>query len=101
MTTSTLLTYTFVVEFRGGTYCTQVQAINVDKAIVAWTEKLKVEKSEIKQLGDKTIGEIIILSEDEDHKPIPLTNLVNIWFTNYPTNQGSFSVNIIQTDTSI
>jgi hypothetical protein len=101
MTTTTLLTYTFVVEFRGGTYCSQVQAINVDKAIVAWTEKLKVEKSEIKQLGDKTISEIIVLVKDKEYKPIPLTNLVNVWFTSYPTNQGSLSVNIIQTDSSI
>lgn len=43
MTKAKLLTYTFVVEFRGGTYCSQVQAVNIDKAIVAWTEKLKVE----------------------------------------------------------
>lgn len=98
---TTLLTYTFVVEFRGGTYCSQVQAINVDKAINEWTEKLKTEKNEIKQLGDKTIREIIALTKDKDYKPIPLTNLVNIWFNHYPTNQGSLSLNIIQTDANL
>lgn len=101
MTKTILLTYTFVVEFRGGTYCSQVQAINVEDAIVAWIEKLRADKSEIKQLGDKTIDKIIVFIKDKDHQPIPLTSLVNSWFTHYPTNQGSFSVNIIQTDTSI
>lgn len=96
-----LSTYTFVVEFRGGNYCSQAQAINVEDAIVAWIENLRVEKSEIKQLGDKTIDEIVELIKDKDHQPIPLTSLVNVWFTRYSSNQGSFSVNIIQTDTSI
>lgn len=34
-------TYSFIVDFRGGTYCTQVQAEDLNKALRAWTEKLE------------------------------------------------------------
>ena len=93
-----LLTYTFITNYRGGIYCTQVKAENVFKSVFAWTQKIKTEKEEIKYLGDKIIKELEVLSKDQDHKPILLTGLKNIWFATYPTHQGIFSINIVQTD---
>lgn len=100
MKTAPKLTFTFVVEFRGGTYCSQVQAKNLDMATVAWIEKLKTEKFEIKLLGHKTINEIIVRIKDKDCKPVQLADLVNVWFNSIPTKQGNLFINIIQTDTS-
>lgn len=100
MIKNTLLTFTFVVEFRGGTYCSQVKAKNIGKSIIAWAEKLKSEKSEIQYLGNKTIDEIIILTQDNNYKPVPLNKLKNVWYVNYLTKQGFCSINIIQTDTN-
>ena len=93
-----LLTYTFIVEFRGGTYCSQVQAKNVGESLFAWTEKLKKEKGEIEHLGDKTIQELEATLNDEDHQPILLSGMINAWCGFVSTRKGSFLINIIQTD---
>lgn len=92
-----LPTFTFIADFRGGTYCTQVQAENINKSVLAWTEKLKLEKKEIQYLGDKVIEELRRDSTDKDNQPTPLTGLKNVWCALYTTSQGKISVNIIQT----
>jgi hypothetical protein len=92
-----LLTFTFIADFRGGTYCSQVQAENIHAAVVAWIVKLQTEKKQIQYLGDKIIEELQTISENKDHLPTPLTELKNVWFAHYTTRQGSFSVNIVQT----
>ncbi len=90
--------YTFLVDFRGGTYCTQVNADSLDKSLYNWIEKLKVEKSEIKYLGDKIIKQLESEIRNPDNKPVLLTGLINIWFTIYSTRIGNFEVYIIQTE---
>ncbi|MES2543546.1 MAG: hypothetical protein V4548_01580 [Bacteroidota bacterium] len=91
------LTFTYVLEFRGGTYCTQVKSESVNKSVIVWIEKLKEEKKEIRYLADKTINEIELIVSHKDYIPVPLERLENIWFTHYKTRQGSLLVNIIQT----
>lgn len=93
--------FTFIVDFRGGTYCTQVFAENITESMLAWTEKLKIEKGEIKYLGDNVIRELQIASKDIDNQPIPLNNLTNVWYNQFTTKQGKFSINIVQTQTDI
>lgn len=36
--------FTYVVEFRGGTYCTQVKSENIENSVFKWLEKIKEEK---------------------------------------------------------
>lgn len=93
-----LSTFTFIVDFRGGKYCTQVLAEDVYKSVRAWTEKLKKEKKEIEYLGDKTIKELEIESRNNDFQPVQLDGLKNIWSTGYLTKMGNFTVNIVKTD---
>ena len=91
-------TFTFIVNFRGGTYCTQVQSKNVYASIPEWIRKIKQEKTQIKYLGEITIAELEIESKNIDEIPIALFGLDNIWFAHYTTRKGSFHINIVKTD---
>lgn len=92
------LTYTFVVNFRGGTYCAQVKASNVNDSILRWIVKINTEKGQIKYLGDKVIEDLKKEAANKDFRPVALKGLENIWYVNYGTRKGSFHINIIQTD---
>ena len=90
--------YTFHVDFRGGTYCTQVFAKDLDESLIKWIERLKIEKKDIKFLGDKTIEQLEKQIGDSDERPVLLTGLLNIWCATYSTRKGFFWVHIIQTN---
>lgn len=91
------LTFTFVVNFRGGTYCSQVKAKNVLKSIPEWIKLIEKERG-IKFLGDKVIAELKTESDNNDNLPVQLRDLKSIWYTLFQTKQGFFHINIIQTD---
>jgi len=93
-----LLNFTFIVNFRGGTYCSQVQSANINTATAKWIKEIEQQKDQIKHLGDKIIEELKKEIKDEINEPAPLEGLKNIWYTGYSTSQGSFHINIVQTD---
>ena len=93
-----LLTFTFIVNFRGGTYCTQVHASDVTKSVLKWIEQITKEQNQIQYLGDKIFDELKKEAGDENNELVPLKALKNIWYTNYTTKQGTFHINIVQTD---
>jgi len=90
-------TYTLIVEFRGGTYINQVIASNVDLAIIAWIEQLKISRKPIKYLGTKTLAEISQEAKDYDNTPKALDGVDNVWCTSFCTKVGFFLINIIKT----
>ena len=92
------MTFTFIVEFRGGTYCSQIESDSVISALPKWIDKLKSDKSEIKYLGDKVLDRIENAISEESNRPIKLKGLKNVWFTMLTSNQGTFSINIVQTE---
>jgi hypothetical protein len=47
--------YTYIMEFRGGTYTTQVKSYDLETSIQDWTEKIYNERKQIDHLGLKTI----------------------------------------------
>lgn len=85
------------MNFRSGTYCTQVLATDVNKSLIKWLLKIQQEKDEIKYLGDKIIEDLKKEIEDEFNKPIELNNLKNIWYTRLQSKAGCFEINIIKT----
>ena len=66
MRKNNLLTFTFIVYFRGGIYCSQVEAKNISASTIAWFEEIKSKKKDIKYLGDKILKELQIAINDED-----------------------------------
>ncbi len=89
--------YTFVMEFMGGTYCSQVKAKNVKTAALnSWTQILTRDRLEIKHL---TLNKLIKLKKEIQHgeRPTKLKELKNIWFTSFLTKKNIMYVNIIKT----
>lgn len=49
--------YTFFLEYKGGTYLSQISAASPQEALMKWSERLNV--NEIKGLGEKTKEQLI------------------------------------------
>ena len=88
--------FTYVVDFRGGTYISQVRAESIEKSMLSWAKALEVK--EIQYLGEKVKEEIIRTVVDEE--ATPLTGLVNVWFFFVSTQSGPMYINVVQTDMS-
>jgi hypothetical protein len=101
MTKNKLSTFTFIADFRGGTYCSQVLANDVNHAVSAWIKKLKLDINEIQYLGDKIIKNLEVESNKIDNQPVQLRGLKNVWYSHYSTRKGSFRVNIVKTEIDI
>ncbi len=93
-----LLTFTFIADFRGGTYCSQVQARDLGASIQEWIKHITKEQAQIQYLGNKVIEQLKREAANEDYRFDPLNGLKNIWYTSYTTSQGSFHIHVIQTD---
>ncbi|RFM36231.1 hypothetical protein [Chitinophaga silvisoli] len=86
--------YTFLMQFRGGTYISQVESKNLSEATTLWVKQLKIE--EIKHLGEK--GQIEMIKEAENFELFALKSLKNIWFFCFGIKAGFIMVNVVKTD---
>lgn len=93
-----ILTFTFIVNFRGGTYCSQVQSVNINTAAAKWIKDIEQQQDQIKHLGKRIIEQLKKEIKDEINDPVPLEGLKSIWYAGYSTSQGTFHINIVQTD---
>ena len=75
-------TYTFILDYLGGTYISQV------------VEKLEIVEIQGLSENDK---QNIILSKFDDEKPILLKKLTNVWHFLISTNKGVGYVNFVKT----
>ncbi|MCC6762942.1 MAG: hypothetical protein IT252_17100 [Chitinophagaceae bacterium] len=87
--------FTFILEFRGGTYVSQSHSSTLSKAINDWGEKLL--STDVKYLG--LSGKKQILCMLEEVETIPLNGLINTWFFCLNIRQGFLSVNVVKTAT--
>jgi hypothetical protein len=93
-----MATYTVILDYRGGTYISQVAAGNARLALVKWAKQIKPH--EIQHLGPKRQAKLIsdIESNIADlYTPTPIREVVNVWCTGFPLPGGL--VNIIRTET--
>ena len=90
--------YSFIVAFRGGTYCSQVEAENLETSLQGWLNRIREDRDQIQHLGDKTLEEISRALTNPDDKPVLLDGLKNFWFMHLMTFKGFLHVHIIKTD---
>ena len=88
--------YTFITEFRGGTYISQVKEINVNAAMILWSKSLDL--SQIKFLGEK--GKLELQAELNNESPTKLEGVENVWFFCLRIKPGLLMVNVIKTSES-
>ncbi|SHN45348.1 hypothetical protein [Chitinophaga sp. CF418] len=86
-------TYTFITEFRGGTYISQVKAVNVSAAIGSWSKSLDL--TQIKFLGEK--GKLELQTKFNDESPTKVKGVENVWFFCLRIKPGLLIVNVIKT----
>ncbi len=67
--------YTFFLDYRGGTYLSQIRASSPSKATKVWTKKL--DHAAIQGMGDKSKERLI--QELHDEVPIAIDGLEKTW----------------------
>jgi acyl-CoA thioesterase FadM len=88
-------TYTFIANFRGGTYISQYTHNSLEEALYEWANKFNFvgQKKEKRQLLEK-----ITDTDDNFYSPAKLDTLVNVWCTVLTINRSFLLLNIVQTD---
>ena len=88
------------MDFRGGTYTSQVHAESLHSSLEGWVDILRRDMNEIEHLGAKTIQEIEeqVLPFPIDEDPVPLRGLKNVWFFVVTTRKGSGHVLVVKTE---
>lgn len=84
--------YTVIMDFKGGTYISQVQSENQKNALEKWA--LELDTSEIFGLGDA--GKARLLKGARSEEPIALEGLSQVWCA-YCLIPGPALINIVQT----
>lgn len=63
------------MEFRGGTYISQVKEANVKAAMTLWAKSLDI--TQIQYLGEK--GKLELQKELEEEEPNEINEVLNVW----------------------
>ncbi|HLM61438.1 MAG TPA: hypothetical protein VK308_11600 [Pyrinomonadaceae bacterium] len=85
--------YTFIMEYAGGTYVSQVNAENQKAACVLWAQNLKVD--EIYKFGEITKSQLVEQMKAEE--PTALRGVINTWFISANLRGGSAYINLVRT----
>lgn len=90
--------FTFVMDFRGGTYFDQLTAGSVKQAVNKWAENLNV--AEIEHLGEKSKQQLINALPDLNTNQIikPLETAKNVWRFSFQFKTGFAVIHIVKTD---
>jgi len=87
------------MEYRGGTYISQVEAPDVVNALRAWSQQL--DPSEIAEFGPAHKRKLIqnIESDIENNElPTPVQGTVNVWCAAATCRNSLMLIDIIQTE---
>lgn len=87
--------FTFIMEFRGGTYIKQVSAPALEVAYRAWAAALEI--GEIRHMGPYVKRRLIASVEEEREPPTPIATTQNVWIRTYQTKAGILILHIIKT----
>ncbi|HEY1939275.1 MAG TPA: hypothetical protein VGJ33_15185 [Candidatus Angelobacter sp.] len=88
-----LYTYTVVLNYKGGTYISQVVAESPKAAIRKWFTGISDPDLAAWEVTNEKLSE---LSDDE---PLPLDNCLNVWCASSSGKHGLLLLNIITTQT--
>ncbi len=84
--------FTFLVEFRGGTYISQYKAINLTEALFLWANNVDVPV-----FTNKIQERIKEKIKEEDFFPIAVKTVDNVWCTSYVIFRSLLLLNIVET----
>ena len=84
--------YTFIVEYRGGTYISQYVALDLNAALLMWVNNLdkRYFSAHKKQMLLEEISDI-------DFFPVPIEGVDNVWCRSYLSGKYFLLLNIVET----
>jgi hypothetical protein len=87
--------FTCIMEYEGGTYISQVEAVSVKAACLSWARNLDV--SQIAGLGAK--GKLLLIEEmrGDSNRIVSIEGVSNVWFVGALIRRKPVSVNVVQT----
>ena len=89
--------YTFVVEFRGGTYIHQIDARAVRSALRTWMNELVERRIVLPHLGPVAVKRLRERFGMGEVHEVPILGVANVWFVHFPSKQGSLFGNVVRT----
>ena len=87
--------FTIIMDFRGGTYLNQVNALDHKKAVEIWAKVLNTK--EIMYFSEKSKGKMIEALPEIKKDIMELDNLKNVWSFTFQFKTGFAIVNIVKT----
>lgn len=87
--------YTFIVDYKGGTYISQVNAINIESACEIWLKSL--DYNGMTKFGHKSYKKLCWLWENDEEKLVALQSTIHVWCFSYSIKKSLFLVNVIKT----
>lgn len=91
--------YTFIAEYKGGTYVSQIQADSIGEACMAWGKYL-IQNDDI-PLKNKTSFVETLQSDLVDMPPACLDNTPNVWYFLADAGKGYVHVNVVKTHPAV
>jgi len=87
-----MIKYTFIAEYRGGTYISQYEAFDMKTALLMWVNNLDKRYFSVhkKQILQKEVS-------DNDYFPVPIDGIDNVWCTSYLSGKYFLLLNVIET----
>jgi hypothetical protein len=86
--------YTFLMEYAGGTYVSQVKAASPKSACLKWAKSLDV--SQINGMRERS--KQALLKQMKEEAPLPLDGLLNAWCTTAYLRKGLVLINLVKTE---
>lgn len=87
--------YTFIMDYKGGTYISQAEAVNEQEGMLSWIKNL--DTTQIKGFSKSDKRRTIENGFSDDHKAVPITAMPNVWCFDVRTKKGFAIINIILT----
>lgn len=91
-------TYTFIADFRGGTYVCQKEADDLRAAAFLWKEEI-ASGGYVQHLDAKAFSKAFDADFDE-LPPVPLDEMRNVWLFHLMLGNAMLDLHIVQTDIS-
>jgi hypothetical protein len=85
--------YTFIMEYAGGTYISQVEASSPKKACVEWL--LNLNPRMVSGLGKK--GKMLLVEKMAQAEPTPVNEVLNTWCISANVSGEMVLVNLVRT----
>lgn len=92
-------TYTFIAEYKGGTYISQKQAASIGEACTAWGQY--VAQSDDIPVKNKAAFVATLQSDLAEIPPACLDDTPNVWYFLADAGKGYVHVNVVKTHPAV